>query len=127
MEPLSVWGWRDAIRAVLSDKATVVSEYSDIMVRSCSFTVQLPCVIALKTYNKASVVCNAPSLNREHLLIRDGYQCQYCGIAHHTGASSAGRLTMDHVMPRSLGGKSTWTNLVSCCVACNSKKVRIFL
>jgi 5-methylcytosine-specific restriction endonuclease McrA len=53
-------------------------------------------------------------LSRQNILKRDNHQCQYCGATHD--------LTIDHVLPRSREGKSTWTNLVAACKLCNSKK-----
>jgi 5-methylcytosine-specific restriction endonuclease McrA len=54
------------------------------------------------------------TLNRANIMLRDRYACQYCG--------SNRELTIDHVVAQSKGGGNTWTNLVACCAACNSKK-----
>ncbi len=54
-------------------------------------------------------------LSRRAIFRRDGYRCQYCG-------RDSSHLTLDHVIPRSRGGKHTWTNLVSACAACNRHK-----
>jgi len=54
-------------------------------------------------------------LNRKNILKRDGYKCAYCG-------RSDLPLTIDHVIPRSHGGKDTWENLVAACYRCNNKK-----
>jgi hypothetical protein len=56
-------------------------------------------------------------LTRKNIFIRDGYKCIYCGIKQ-----SYSELTLDHVIPRAHGGKSTWDNLVTCCHECNLKK-----
>jgi len=56
-------------------------------------------------------------LSRKNIFIRDNYTCVYC---HTRGVHNT--LTLDHVHPRSLGGKSTWENLVTCCHACNNRK-----
>lgn len=53
-------------------------------------------------------------VNRQRVFKRDEFQCVYCG--------SQKELTIDHVLPRSRGGKNTWTNLVTCCSKCNHKK-----
>lgn len=72
--PLSLWSWQDTLRAVFSGKAVVVSEYSDLIVRSVSCSFPLPSVIALKTYQK--VPSSAPVMSRRNLYIRDGFKCQ---------------------------------------------------
>lgn len=57
--------------------------------------------------------------SRENVYLRDGHKCQYCGIR-----CGPRELTLDHVVPRSRGGKTTWKNVVTACVACNRKKGR---
>jgi hypothetical protein len=53
-------------------------------------------------------------VTRKRLLKRDNNSCQYCGTTKH--------LTIDHIIPKSRGGKNTWSNLVTCCLRCNSNK-----
>lgn len=113
--PLSVWSWQDTLRAVFSGKAVVVSEYSDLWVRSVSCTFQLPSVIALTHYQR--VVTKVPIMSRRNVYIRDGFRCQYCGDQF-----PIHELSLDHVVPRSRGGKLTWTNTVSACLCCNYRK-----
>jgi 5-methylcytosine-specific restriction endonuclease McrA len=55
--------------------------------------------------------------NRRNLLARDGNCCQYCGRSH-----PASQLSLDHVVPRSRGGQTSWDNVVCCCVSCNTRK-----
>ena len=74
--PLSLWSWQDTLRAVFSGKAVVVSEYSDLIVRSVSCSFALPSVIALTTYQK--VPSQIPVMSRRNLYIRDGFKCQVC-------------------------------------------------
>jgi 5-methylcytosine-specific restriction endonuclease McrA len=57
------------------------------------------------------------ALSRKNILLRDRNTCQYCGVV-----LSSAELTLDHVVPRSRGGNSTWENLVACCHPCNRKK-----
>ena len=76
--PLSLWSWQDSLRAVFSGKAVVVSEYSNLIVRSVSCSFPLPSVIALKTYQK--VPNQAPVMSRRNLYIRDGFKCQVITI-----------------------------------------------
>lgn len=74
-----------------------------------------PSVIRLKRYRH--VPHRVQVLTRRNILVRDGHQCQYCGETF-----SAMELTLDHVIPRSKGGLSTWENLVACCSADNRRK-----
>ena len=108
--PLSLWSWQDAIRAVFLSRVNIVSEY-DRHVHSPSFSMRVPSVVALKNYVKPALF---PAFTRFNLFLRDNFGCQYCG--------SGQDLTFDHVMPRSLGGKTTWGNVTTACATCNIRK-----
>jgi 5-methylcytosine-specific restriction endonuclease McrA len=84
-------------------------------VRTVSLRIKVPEVIVLTSYNGMPVP--KPTFSRRNLYRRDANTCQYC--SRRPGTSE---LTIDHVMPRSRGGKSSWTNCVLACVACNSRK-----
>lgn len=84
-------------------------------VRSVQFDIAVPKVIRLFRYDR--VPRQTVKLNRRNIFTRDRNQCQYCGEHFPTD-----ELSLDHVMPRSQGGGASWTNLVCCCVACNSRK-----
>ncbi|CAM9328039.1 unnamed protein product [Choristocarpus tenellus] len=113
--PLSLWPWQEVIKAVFSDKVTVVATYTDRAIRSARMEVALPSVIALKEFvNQHS---KAPVFTRRNLYLRDQYRCQYCCKYFH-----AYDLTFDHVIPRALGGRGTWENVVTACGRCNNKK-----
>jgi 5-methylcytosine-specific restriction endonuclease McrA len=112
--PLSLWNWQDALKAIFNDKAVVVSEY-DLIIRSVSCEIAIPSVIALKSFYRKPE--STPSMTREKVFLRDGYTCQYCSERFR-----AKELSLDHVIPRSRGGKLTWTNTVTACLACNYKK-----
>ena len=73
--------------------------------------IKLPSVIALKQYVKPS---QYPAFTRFNLFLRDRFACQYCG--------SGKDLTFDHVVPRRLGGRTTWENVATACAPCNLKK-----
>jgi 5-methylcytosine-specific restriction endonuclease McrA len=108
--PLSLWSWQDAIKSVFLDRVSIVSHY-DRMIRSPSFSMQLPSVIALKSFIKPR---SNPNFTRFNVFLRDKFSCQYCG--------SNDELTFDHLLPRSKGGKTDWENVVTACSACNVKK-----
>ncbi len=111
--PLSLWSWQDAVKAVFLDRVNIVSEY-DRVVRSPSFEIRLPSVIALKEYITAT---RNPAFTRFNVFLRDRFTCQYCGDHFPTP-----ELTFDHVLPRSKGGKTSWENVVTCCSDCNLQK-----
>lgn len=113
-EPLGVIPWSDAVTALYNNKASVVEEY-DQVVRSAYLTMRIPAVVRLNTYVKKPV--KELKFSRVNVYARDGYRCQYCSEKCRTD-----ELTYDHVIPRSMGGKTEWTNIVSCCYFCNAKK-----
>ena len=108
--PLSLWPWQTAIKAVFLDRVDIVASY-DREVHSPSLDMKIPSVIALRQYVKQS---EFPAFTRFNLFLRDTFECQYCG--------SKENLTFDHVIPRRLGGKTTWENIITACGTCNMKK-----
>jgi 5-methylcytosine-specific restriction endonuclease McrA len=108
--PLSLWPWQEVIKAVFLDRVDVISTY-DQVVRSPSFEMNLPSVVALKSYVPQE---RPPAFTRFNLFLRDGFTCQYC--------TSTDELTFDHVIPRSRGGRTTWENIVTACAPCNLTK-----
>ncbi|MBI4185351.1 MAG: HNH endonuclease [Proteobacteria bacterium] len=111
--PLSIWSWQDALKAVFLKRVNVVSEY-ERRVRSPSAEFRVPSVISLKTYVPHA---RYPAFTRFNVFLRDRFDCQYCG-----GRFEPRDLTFDHVVPRSLGGRTTWSNVVTACLDCNLKK-----
>ncbi|KAI4350375.1 hypothetical protein L6164_004836 [Bauhinia variegata] len=112
--PVNVVGWRRAICLEFMEKADVL-EYYDQTVNSPSGSFYIPAVLRvphLLQVVKRRIVKS--SLSRKNILFRDNYTCQYC--------SSRENLTIDHVIPTSLGGEWKWENLVTACAKCNSKK-----
>ena len=113
-EPLKVVHWQKAITLWCQGKVEVISVY-DREVRSVSFSLKLPSVIRLLEYRR--IPHQTRALSRKNILLRDRYTCQFCGRV-----LPASELTLDHVMPRSRGGRSSWENLVACCYRCNNRK-----
>ncbi len=87
----------------------------DETVRTPSGLVRVPRVLVLTGYNR--VPRSAVRLSRRNVFLRDGYRCQYCGQR-----LPVPELNLDHVNPRSRGGRSTWENLVTSCRDCNLRK-----
>jgi 5-methylcytosine-specific restriction endonuclease McrA len=111
--PLSLWSWQDTVKAVFLSRVNVVSEYEQT-VHSPSWVMYLPSVISLKAYVPAS---RRPAFTRFNVFLRDSFGCQYCGVN-----LPAEDLTFDHVIPRSRGGVTKWTNVVTACSPCNLRK-----
>ncbi len=87
----------------------------DDWVRSVNYEVQVPRVIRLFGYDR--VPKHTLRFNRRNLFARDGNRCQYCG-----NTLPSQQLSLDHVVPRSRGGETSWENIVCCCVRCNTRK-----
>lgn len=111
-EPLGVVPLPRAVVLVLGEKATVVED-SVHTISSQNFTMTAPSVIRLNRFVHVPYKARKISLNRHNLCERDDYTCAYCG--------SYGD-TIDHVLPRFLGGTNSWENVVACCKKCNGKK-----
>ena len=112
--PLSVISWQEAIRYMVLDKATVLEWHDTWIVHSANWETQVPAVIILKEFMKKK---SAVRYSKQNVFLRDGYKCQYCGVST-TGKNA----TLDHVLPISHGGKSTFENAVCACATCNSNK-----
>lgn len=111
--PLSIWPWQEAVKAVFRESVVVVSEY-ERTIHSPSLELKLPSVLALKEFVPS---VQTPAFTRFNVFLRDKWRCQYCG-----GFFKTHQLTFDHVVPRSKGGKSSWTNIVTACRICNARK-----
>ena len=111
-EPINVCSVQRAIVLVLKQKAEVL-ERSGRRLRAATASFPWPNVIRLVNFVRVPRH-EARKITRRAVFARDDYTCQYCG------ASS--RLTMDHVVPRSRGGRSSWENVVTSCAPCNTRK-----
>jgi 5-methylcytosine-specific restriction endonuclease McrA len=113
-EPLRIINWKRALTLLFSGKVEVVEEYTR-EVHSVNLTVRLPAVVRLLQLMR--VKSRGVKFSRQHIYARDAYECQYCGEKF-----PPSELTYDHVIPRALGGATDWTNIVTCCIACNRRK-----
>lgn len=114
-EPLSIISVKRAIVLLLKEKAELI-EAAQAMLRSENFSLPRPLVIRLVYFVKIPHRISLP-VTRRGILARDHYTCQYCGVM-----PSRKDLTIDHVLPRSRGGKTTWENVVAACDKCNGRK-----
>jgi len=112
-EPLNVCTVRRAHVLLWKGKAEVL-EQLDRQLHSASSTFPWPHVIRLTTYVRVPRTVQR-KISRRALFARDGWRCVYCG-------TTGGRLTLDHVIPRSKGGESVWENVVTSCAPCNLRK-----
>jgi 5-methylcytosine-specific restriction endonuclease McrA len=112
-EPLNVTTVRRAHVLVFKGKAEVVEKLEEPL-RSATDTYPRPHVIRLVQYVRVPRTLQR-KISRRALFARDGWRCMYCG-------TTGGRLTLDHVVPRSRGGDSVWENVVTSCAPCNLRK-----
>lgn len=111
-QPINVTSVERAFVLVFLDKAELLHDIPDKKLRSAQEQFPFPSVIRLFKY--VHIPYQSISLNRINIFRRDSFKCGYCGDKNN--------LTIDHVLPRSRGGKDTWQNLVTACESCNSKK-----
>jgi 5-methylcytosine-specific restriction endonuclease McrA len=114
-EPLNVVSIKRAVVLLLKEKAELV-EAAEAQLRSENFSLPVPLVIRLVYFVKIPRRISLP-VTRRGVLSRDFYTCQYCGAT-----PPRKHLTVDHIVPRSRGGKTTWENVVTACAKCNGRK-----
>jgi 5-methylcytosine-specific restriction endonuclease McrA len=112
-EPVNVCTVRRAVVLLLKDKAEVV-EHAAWELHSATRTIARPMVIRLVTYVRIPRDTHRRKITRRAVFARDDWTCQYCG--------ARSNLTVDHVIPRSKGGVSSWDNIVASCAPCNRRK-----
>jgi 5-methylcytosine-specific restriction endonuclease McrA len=111
-EPLAVVSFKRALVLVMNEKATIVECVDAEPIWSAHGAYERPAVIILTRYVRVPGARRVP-VTRRGVLRRDANRCGYCGKA---------ATTIDHVLPRSRGGKDTWENLVAACLRCNNIK-----
>lgn len=118
-EPINICGARRALVLVLKGIARTEEEHSSTL-HAAKINMPMPSVIRLLEYRR--IPHQTRALSRKNILLRDRYTCQYCSVV-----LPSSELTLDHVIPRSKGGLSTWENLVACCHDCNRRKANLLL
>ncbi len=113
-EPINICGIRKAIVLLINGVAKSEEKTLSI-IRSPSVEIRIPAVIRLLTYVK--IPYKRKTFSKKSIFLRDQYTCQYCGKS-----LQPGNLTLDHVLPKSRAGRSTWENLVTSCKSCNVRK-----
>jgi 5-methylcytosine-specific restriction endonuclease McrA len=113
-EPINVTAVRRAMVLLLKGVAQA-EEMHSAEVHSAAHAHKVPSVIRLLAYRH--IPQQSRALSRKNILLRDRNTCQFCGRIF-----PSSELTLDHVVPRSRGGRSSWENLVACCYRCNNSK-----
>ena len=112
-EPLTITSARRAVVLLFQGKAEMIETADGLKIRSVSRCFSLPSVVRLWQYKK--VPFKRIMLTRKNIITRDSNRCQYCGTAK-------GPMTVDHIVPKTMGGNDSWENLVCSCAKCNNKK-----
>jgi 5-methylcytosine-specific restriction endonuclease McrA len=113
---LNVVSWKKGVKLWLSEKVQVLEFYPDHEITTGNGeTYKVPKVLLLKRYVKLPDRMYKP--NRRNIFLRDNYTCAYCLKQLETG-----ELSIDHILPKSRGGKETWENLITACKSCNCLK-----
>ncbi len=112
-EPLHVCSVKRAVALLMHEVAERVED-GDKVLRSVNRSFPVPSVIRLKRFVRRPFRQRV-AFNRRNVFKRDDHACQYCG-------ERSNDLTLDHVLPRSRGGSTSWENVVACCNRCNARK-----
>lgn len=99
----------------LSQLTSLEKQPGEDYIRAVGFELRVPRIVRLTRFDRMPV--QTVRFNRKNLFARDEHTCQYCGRSEPTN-----KLSLDHVIPRSHGGPTTWENIVCCCLRCNSRK-----
>jgi 5-methylcytosine-specific restriction endonuclease McrA len=112
--PHKVISWERAVIMYFSGKVEIVDSWDEEL-RAPSLTMLIPSVVRLK--REPHRMKRSVKFSRMNVFTRDGFRCQYCG-----SPKRMNDLNYDHVVPRHLGGRTTWDNIVASCYPCNSRK-----
>lgn len=112
-EPLHICSVKRAVSLLMHEIAERIED-GDKVLRSATQVFPVPSVVRLKKFVKRPFRYSV-AFNRKNVFKRDDYTCQYCGVI-------SNNLTLDHILPRSRGGETSWENVVTCCYKCNVQK-----
>ena len=116
--PINIISSQRAYCIYYKNHATIIDNHDDKHgYKSLHGIIKMPSIIRINVYHK--IPYRKIVLTKHNILKRDKNKCVYCG--------STKKLTIDHVIPKSKGGKDTWKNLVTCCDKCNNKKGNVTL
>lgn len=112
-EVINVTSFQRAVKMIFSGKAEIIHDRDRVIV-STTREMRMPSIIRLLYYIRRPL--QKVALTKKNVLLRDDYTCQYCG------QHGEKLMTVDHIVPRSRGGPSTWENLACACMQCNNRK-----
>ena len=112
-EAMNVTSFQRAVKLIFAGKAEILHN-RDRIIASTTFQMRLPSIIRMLYYIRRPM--QKVALTKKNVLIRDDYTCQYCGL------HGERLMTVDHILPKSKGGPSTWENLCCACMRCNNRK-----
>lgn len=113
---LGIIDWKRAVTLIVTGKVEVLKT-TDKLIRNAERTVEIMLPKVVRLINLARKIYKAKvPYSKKNVIVRDQYVCQYCGD------QVLNRMTIDHVIPSSRGGKTSFENCVACCRSCNSKK-----
>lgn len=116
-QPVGRVSWQTAFRLIFSGRVEVVDTYTDRIVRSAREVFQVPSIVRFVKMVKKAFRRRGVSLNRKNIYLRDRGRCQFCGTSLPSSS-----FTLDHLLPRSQGGGTSWENVVVACIPCNQRK-----
>ena len=111
---LNIVDWKKSFTLLVKNKVEVLKYSTDVIKTAAGKFLKIPLIIRLIKLIRAVYRTKVP-FSKKNVLIRDGFKCSYCGM-------TKGNLTIDHIFPRSKGGKSTFENCTAACKKCNNKK-----
>lgn len=114
-QPLGIISWERAMTLWCKGYVEIVEEYVDLWIHSARQAFKVPSIIRFvkNTFKKIRRI----KFSRENVFARDKGKCQYCGTN-----CTREDFTLDHVVPRAMNGKTSWENVVVCCIDCNRTK-----
>lgn len=114
---VSIVGWKKALKLLIREKVEPVGNHTIKKVVACSKDYEVPSILKLKHPISYNCFSNRVKFSRSNVILRDKHHCQYCNKALPKNSS-----TIDHVFPKSRGGKTNYLNCVACCKDCNGRK-----
>ena len=112
---LNTVDWKRAVCLIIKEKAQMLKESSDRAIRNSEGVIVLMVPLVIKLIKVVRLIYkNKVPFSKRNIMVRDGYKCMYCGTPR--------RLTIDHVIPISKGGKNNFENCTTACQPCNNKK-----
>ena len=116
-EPIAGISLRRAMKHIANGKVDILHSEDAVSIASGKQSMNIPTVIRLNRTNYVKVHRFEPKYSKRGIHCRDNFTCAYCGVSFRESD-----LTIDHIVPRSKGGPSTWSNCITACRKCNAYK-----